>query len=146
MDDVLPGYGFNLNQRVSFPLEVELEFPTWAWVQATAGTAFGSGLNSSSGGELKLYLRCTGSTNQRDRVNDVIVEIGPYYSILKICHALVNISHAPPPGQSVFLTYFCKTLGTAAVTVNFLFHNSGADPRYLGGPLFGHFFPKTAWK
>ena len=24
--------------------------------------AFGGGLNSSSGGELKLYLRCTGST------------------------------------------------------------------------------------
>ena len=33
---------------------------------ATAGTAFGSGLNSSSGGELKLYLRCTGSTLDTD--------------------------------------------------------------------------------
>ena len=30
---------------------------------ATAETAFGGGLNSSSGGELKLYLRCTGSTS-----------------------------------------------------------------------------------
>ena len=29
---------------------------------ATAKTAFGGGLNSSSGGELKLYLSCTGST------------------------------------------------------------------------------------
>ena len=29
---------------------------------ATAEMAFGGGLNSSSGGELKLYLRCTGST------------------------------------------------------------------------------------
>ena len=29
---------------------------------ATAETAFGGGLNSSSGGELKLYLCCTGST------------------------------------------------------------------------------------
>ena len=30
---------------------------------AMAEMAFGGGLNSSSGGELKLYLRCTGSTN-----------------------------------------------------------------------------------
>ena len=28
---------------------------------ATTKTAFGGGLNSSSGGELKLYLCCTGS-------------------------------------------------------------------------------------
>ena len=80
---------------VSFTLEVEFEFTTWAWVQATAemnisevaegimgrliqcfnwtrgsdywATAechFGGGLNSSSGGELKLYLGCTGSTRK----------------------------------------------------------------------------------
>ena len=30
---------------------------------ATTKMAFSGGLNSSSGGELKLYLRCTGSTN-----------------------------------------------------------------------------------
>ena len=29
---------------------------------ATAETSFGGGLNSSLGGELKLYLSCTGST------------------------------------------------------------------------------------
>ena len=29
---------------------------------ATAECCFGGGLNSSSGGELKLYLGCTGST------------------------------------------------------------------------------------
>ena len=35
---------------------------------ATAECHFGSGLNSSSGGELKLYLGCTGSTFRRDRM------------------------------------------------------------------------------
>ena len=37
--------------RVSFPLEVEFEFTTWAWVQATAETAF-------CGGHFYLYLQC----------------------------------------------------------------------------------------
>ena len=34
---------------------------------ATAEMAFSSGLNSSSGGELKLYLSCTGSTMKQKK-------------------------------------------------------------------------------
>ena len=30
-------------EGVSYPLEIEFEFTTWAWVQATAGTAMGGG-------------------------------------------------------------------------------------------------------
>ena len=39
---------------------------------ATAECRFSSGLNSSSGGELKLYLGCTGSTNKTKLVLPIL--------------------------------------------------------------------------
>ena len=44
---------------VSFTLEVEFEFTTWAWVQATAETAFGSGLVVRSPGSVKALNQST---------------------------------------------------------------------------------------
>ena len=44
---------------VSFTLEVEFEFTTWAWVQATAKTAFGSGLVVRSPGSVKALNQST---------------------------------------------------------------------------------------
>ena len=44
---------------VSFTLEVEFEFTTWAWVQATTETAFGSGLVVRSPGSVKALNQST---------------------------------------------------------------------------------------
>ena len=44
---------------VSFTLEVEFEFTTWAWVQATAEMAFGSGLVVRSPGSVKALNQST---------------------------------------------------------------------------------------
>ena len=46
-------------RSVSFTLEVEFEFTTWAWVQATAETAFGSGLVVRSPGSVKALNQST---------------------------------------------------------------------------------------
>ena len=44
---------------VSFTLEVEFEFTTWAWVQATAETTFGGGLVVRSPGSVKALNQST---------------------------------------------------------------------------------------
>ena len=49
----------NSKFRVSFILEVEFEFTTWAWVQATAEMAFGSGLVVRSPGSVKALNQST---------------------------------------------------------------------------------------
>ena len=57
-----PNFVFGRNKwvpSVSFTLEVEFEFTTWAWVQATAETAFGSGLVVRSPGSVKALNQST---------------------------------------------------------------------------------------
>ena len=48
-----------LQHRVSFTAEVEFEFTTWAWVQATAEAAFGGGLVVRSPGSVKALNQST---------------------------------------------------------------------------------------
>ena len=47
------------SRRVSFTAEVEFEFSTWAWVQATAEAAFGGGLVVRSPGSVKALNQST---------------------------------------------------------------------------------------
>ena len=57
---------------------------------ATAKMVFGGGLNSSSGGELKLYLRCTGST---------IIDTMPNNNRLNNGHGLKNVMYKEDLGR-----------------------------------------------
>ena len=59
---------------VSFPLEVEFEFTTWAWVEATARMAFCSGC-------FYLYLQCLLPTARKGNV------------FTGVCHSVHNWPH-----------------------------------------------------
>ena len=49
---------------------------------ATTECHFGSGLNSSSGGELKLYLGCRGSTAEVETKVKIVFDICLFFSNL----------------------------------------------------------------